>query len=176
LATADVSGKFRRLGYTSDKRFSLDQARRMMSEVHCSCICGKAGLVVAGPVLGRIRCHCSICQSANDAAYADSTILMAKHVPLERVEHLAFKTLKKPPALQRGFCRSCDCFVVAYSNALPFLSLAFVPVARYPAGFQLPRLDMHVYYEARVADVADDLPKYSKWPSPLAVLRILMRA
>ena len=149
----------------------------MMSEVHCSCSCGKASLVVAGPVLGHIRCHCSICQSANQAAFADSTILLAKHVPLDRIEHVRFETLKKPPALQRGFCRSCGCFVMAHTNALPFLSLAFVPAARYPAEVSLPDPEMHVYYESRIADVDDDLPKYSGiWSSQLAAIRMLLRA
>ena len=149
----------------------------MMSEVHCSCSCGKASLVVAGPVLGRVRCHCSICQTANKAAFADSTILTAKHVPLERVEHLAFKTLKKPPALQRGFCRSCNCFLVAYSKPSRLFYLAFVPAARYPAHIQLPEPVMHLCYESRIADVDDDLPKYSGlWPSQLAALGMLIRA
>ena len=147
----------------------------MMSEVHCCCSCGKAVVVVAGPLLGRVRCHCTICQTANQAAYADSTILMAKHVPLDRVEHVRFVTMKKPPALQRGFCRSCDCFVMAYTTVIPFLSLAFVPAARYPVDVQLPEPDMHVYYESRVADVSDELPKYEKWPSLFALLGMLMR-
>lgn len=134
-------------------------------------------VVVAGPFLGRIRCHCSICQSTNRAAFADATILMAKHVPLDRVEHARFETLKKPPALRRGFCRSCGCFVMAYSRSLPFLSLAFVPAPRYPVGVQLPEPEMHVFYESRIADVADELPRYcGKWSSQLAVLRMLLRA
>ena len=143
----------------------------------CTCSCGKALVVVAEAFLGRIRCHCTICQSANRAAFADSTILMAKHVPLDRVEHVRFETLTKPPALQRGFCRSCGCFVLAYSRSLPFLSLAFVPAARYPAEAHLPEPEMHVHYESRIADVADELPKYcGKWPSQLAVLRLVLRA
>ena len=149
----------------------------MMSEVHCSCSCGKARLVVTGPVLGRIRCHCGICQSANKAAFADSTILMAKHVPLDRIENIRFVTLKKPPALKRGFCSSCDCFVMAHSSESLLFPLAFVPVARYPAHIQLPEPMMHVCYESRIADVDDDLPKYSGiWTSQLAVLRMLLRA
>ncbi|MEE4293262.1 MAG: GFA family protein [Xanthomonadales bacterium] len=133
--------------------------------------------MVTGPMLGRIRCHCTICQSVNQAAYADSTIFQAKHVPLDRVEHVRFETLKKPPALQRGFCGSCGCFVMAYTTVLPFYSLVFVPVARYPATVQLPEPAMHVFYESRVADVADDLPKYSgALSSRLAVIRMLLRA
>ena len=83
--------------------------------------------------------------------------------------------LKKPPALRRGFCRSCGCFVVAYTRAIPFLSLAFVPVACYPANALLPEPGMHVYYRSRIADVDDDLPKYGTWPSPLAILRVILR-
>ena len=87
--------------------------------------------MVAGPLLGRIKCHCTTCQSANQAAFADSTVLMAKQVPLDRVEHVRFEARKKRPAAQRGFCRSCGCFVLARMTVLPFLSLAFVPAARF---------------------------------------------
>jgi hypothetical protein len=102
---------------------------------------------------------------------------MAKHVPLDHVEHVRFETLRKPPAIPRGFCRSCGCFVVAYSKALPFFALAFVPVALYPAEVKLPEPAMHVFYESRVSDIDDDLPRYAgAWPSKLAVLRMLLRA
>jgi len=148
----------------------------MMNEVHCTCSCGKAGLVVTGPILCRVRCHCTICQSVNQAPFADSTILMAKHVPLDRVENVRFETLKKPPALQRGFCRSCGCFVVAYGTILPFFSLAAVPAARYPQEVQLPEPEMHGYYESRIADADDELPKYYGKASVLALLRTILRA
>lgn len=146
-----------------------------MSEVRCHCDCGKAVLVVAGPVMGRVRCHCTICQSVNEGDFADSTILLAKNVPLDRVEHVRFETLKEPPALQRGFCRSCGGYVMAHGTIFPFPRLAFVPVARYPDDVRLPEPDMHVFYEARVADSDDELPKYGKWPTLLSMLRILLR-
>jgi len=148
----------------------------MMNEIHCTCSCGKASFVVAGPILCRIRCHCTICQAANQAPFADSTLLMAKHVPLDRVEHVQFKTFKEPPAIQRGFCRSCGGLVMGHGTILPFLSLAFVPVARYPRGVQLPEPEMHVYYESRIADVDDELPKYDREAGLLTVLRVLLRA
>lgn len=145
-----------------------------MSEVRCTCGCGKAVVVVAGPFMGRVRCHCTICQKANRAAYADSTILLAKHVPLDRVENVRFETMKEPPALQRGFCRSCGCFLVGYGRYWRFLSLAFVPAVLYPREIQLPEPAMHVFYDSRIADVADELPKYGQWPSDLAVLRAIL--
>lgn len=145
-----------------------------MSEVRCTCGCGKAVVVVAGPFMGRVRCHCTICQKANRAAYADSTILLAKHVPLDRVENVRFETMKEPPALQRGFCRSCGCFLVGYGRYWRFLSLAFVPAVLYPCEVQLPEPAMHVFYDSRIADVADELPKYGQWPSNLAVLRAIL--
>lgn len=148
----------------------------MTNEVHCTCSCGKARLVIAGSLLGRVRCHCTICQSVNQAPFADSIILMAKSVPLDRVQHVRFETLKEPPAAQRAFCRSCGCFLMGQMAYLPFLSLAFVPAARYPEGTPLPDPAMHVFYESRLADADDDLPKYSRRPSLLAVFRVLLKA
>jgi hypothetical protein len=166
----------RLLSYNSLIRILLWQTSRKMNEVRCTCSCGKAGLMVTGPLLGRIKCHCTICQSANQAAFADSTVMMAKHVPLYRVEHVRFETRMQRPAAQRGFCRSCGCFVLARMAGLPFLSLVFVPAARFPMDFPLPKPVMHVYYESCIADVADELPKHSgNWSSRLAVLRMVLK-
>jgi hypothetical protein len=66
--------------------------------------------------------------------------------------------------------------MMGHMNYLPFLSLAFVPAARYPAGIHLPEPTMHLYYESRIADADDDLPKYREGPSLLAVFRVLLRA
>jgi hypothetical protein len=66
---------------------------------------------------------------------------------------------------------------MARMTALPFFSLAFVPAARYPGDIELPEPALHLYYESRIADVVDELPKYiGKWPSQLAVLRMVLRA
>ena len=148
-----------------------------MKEVQCSCGCGKARLVVAGALLGRIKCHCTICQVANRAAFADSTVLMEKDVPFERIEHIRFEKQKRRMAVQRGFCRSCGCFMLARMTGIPFFPLAFVSSSRYPADLELPEPVLHVYYESHVADVMDELPKYSgKWRSQLAVLSMVLKA
>ena len=66
---------------------------------------------------------------------------------------------------------------MAYSNTLPFFSLAFVPAVCYPEQVRLPEPAMHIYYESRVADVADDLPKYvGAWSSKIAFLRMILKA
>ena len=65
---------------------------------------------------------------------------------------------------------------MGHGTILPFLSLAFVPVARYPREVQLPEPEMHVYYESRIADVDDDLPKYKTTASLFTVLGVLLRA
>lgn len=148
-----------------------------MREVNCTCNCGKARLAVTGPLLGRFMCHCTVCQSVHRAPFADATVLMAKHVPYECVEHVRFEARQRYPAARRAYCLSCGCQLMAYMTVLPFFTLAFVPVARYPEEFHLPEPGMHVFYNSRVADVADELPRYNgNWPSRFAILRMVFRA
>ena len=64
---------------------------------------------------------------------------------------------------------------MAHGTVFPFLRLAFVPAARYPADVHLPGPELHLFYESRIADVADGLPKYGRWPSRLTMLRMLLR-
>jgi len=148
----------------------------MTIERVCTCSCGAARAVVTGRPLGRFRCHCTICQSVYRAPYADATVLWARDVPRERVAHVRFGTHRRPPAAHRGVCPDCGDVVVAYMTPAPLLRLAFVPVARYPREFVPPEPALDIFYDARAADLDDDVPRYpGYWPSQLAVLRLVLR-
>jgi hypothetical protein len=148
-----------------------------MDPLNCSCDCGSARFTITGEPLGRFMCHCTICQSVYRAPFADAIVLAAGNVPREAVEHVRFERHRPPPAVQRGRCRSCGQPVVAYMNVAPGFTLAFVPVARYPRGIAPPDPGMHIHYDSRVADVDDDLPRFSGyWRSQFAVLRMVWRA
>ncbi|MEJ2402094.1 MAG: hypothetical protein P8Y52_11975 [Xanthomonadales bacterium] len=149
----------------------------MDGELICTCSCGTARVVVTGRPLTRFRCHCTICQATYRQPFADATVLWARDVPRDRVEHVRFGTHRKPPAAQRGVCPACGDVTVAYMTPVPFLRLAFVPVARYPHDFRVPEPALDIFYDSRVEDVDDGVPKYpGYWPSQLAVLRLVLRA
>ena len=57
----------------------------------------------------------------------------------------------------------------------PFFGLSFIPVANFTDQSNLPAASMHTFYDRRVHDVIDHIPKISGyWPSQLAVTRDFM--
>jgi hypothetical protein len=127
----------------------------------CQCGCGKTRLTIQDGPLVRIFCHCTICQEFNMAAYADVSIFLAKDVNLHNRERVNFKQYKSPPAVQRGKCASCDQPIIEFLE-LPLLpSLAIIPSEHLPMGSFLAEPSSHIFYQSRVADIHDELPKHN---------------
>lgn len=125
-------------------------------------------------------CHCTICQAVYKRPYADVVALWASDVSLPEGHGIAFRKYRLPPALNRGTCRSCGAPVVGFLTLAPFLRLAFIPSRNFPASTDFPKPGLHLFYNRRIADVADDLPKYSgylrsEWAATRYILATLMR-
>lgn len=143
----------------------------------CSCECGANTFTVKARPLLRTFCHCTICQAFNQAPYADICMLMARDVELPDNHSVDFQTYRKPPAVQRGKCQSCDKPTLEYLRMGPFPDFAIVPVGTFPAAAALPEPALHMFYNRRVADADDDLPKYNGyWPSQLGSIGALIKA
>jgi hypothetical protein len=55
------------------------------------------------------------------------------------------------------------------------MALAFVPSQNFPRPSELPAPDGHIFYDRRVADVADSIPKLSGyWASEAYVTRSIL--
>ena len=153
--------------------FTVMYLEETVDRLPCGCACGKAQILVLGRPFARFICHCTICQSVYRAPFADVTILFRRSVVLPQIEAIRFKKYRTPPALSRGTCTSCGSPVVAL---MPFPRLAFIPAPNYPQSHKLPAPAMHIFYQSRISDVHDNLPKYSGyWPSELAVTRLVLR-
>jgi hypothetical protein len=74
---------------------------------------------------------------------------------------LTFKQLGPPPAVNRGLCPSCEEPVAADLRPLPLMGLALVPSRNFADSTHLPPPQAHIYYDTRVEDAVDDLPKAS---------------
>ena len=143
----------------------------------CQCQCGAAAFSVQRPPLMRFICHCTVCQRFNDAPLADMVVLLTKGVvpPPEGTVH--FDTYRPPPAVQRGKCASCDKPAVEFMRLPLYPGLTFVPTANFADAALLPEPCMHVFYEKRVADIDDALPKYQGYmKSQLAFARAIYPA
>ena len=108
----------------------------------------------------RFLCHCGICQSVYKTSYADAMITSASTVRLDPGCQLKFVHLNGKQSIDRGLCPHCETPTMGFLRLGPGLKLGFVPSRTLANVADLPDPAMHIFYESRAADVADDLPKY----------------
>lgn len=125
------------------------------------CECGSVSYSLPDKPLFRMFCHCSICQKFNDAAYGDIFVYRLADVEQPDKSLVEFSTFRPPPNVQRGKCTSCKkpAIEILESPLLP--NLILVPGSMLKHSKSLPDAVGHVFYESRVADVQDDLPKHT---------------
>jgi hypothetical protein len=154
----------------------MKQTDELYGNPGASCGCGEAALEISGRPLFRCYCHCTICQRFNDADFADVTVFRAADVKLVAPSQIAFETLRPPPNVQRGRCRSCGMPAVEQA-AVPLLAkITIVPTATLASELR-PEPAMHIFYRHRVVDCGDALPRHDGYiGSQFAFARRLMRA
>jgi hypothetical protein len=133
----------------------------MDNDLNCHCSCGTTRFKVSGEPLLRAFCHCTICQAFNQAPYADITLFHTKDVLAPPEESVEFKAYRFPPILQRGRCVSCGRPAIEYLKIFPMPRIALVPSANIDDKELVPEPSIHIFYGTRVADIQDELPKYS---------------
>lgn len=136
------------------------------------CECGAAVVSSSVSPLLRYICHCSLCQQFNNAAFVDMTVLPASRVLAPAAGQVNFSTLRPPPNVERGVCASCNKPALERMNLPLVPQIIFVPSKNYVQADALPAPAFHAFYDSRLADADDGLPKYSGyWPSQLAFVR-----
>ncbi len=143
----------------------------------CACPCGDSQFVVRSKPFARFFCHCTICQSLYQQPYADATVLRGRDVTLPEKHGFQFRKYRSPPAVNRGICPSCNSPIIALLGLGPFFRLAFTASRNYSDQSVLPAPGAHIFYERRVADISDAVPKYSGyWRSEFAVWALTLSA
>ncbi len=130
------------------------------NNLNCHCSCGKTKFNVSGEPLLRVFCHCTICQEFNQAPYADITLFRAKDVLTPKEHDVELKSYKFPPLVQRGKCASCGKPAIEYLKIFPIPKLIIVPSLNIEDKAFVPDPLMHIFYDTRVADIQDELPKH----------------
>ncbi len=130
------------------------------SNLNCRCSCGETRFNVSDEPLFRAFCHCTICQEYNQAPYADITLFRAKDVIKPQEERVEFKAYRFPPFIQRGKCISCGKAAIEYLKILPIPKLIIVSSDNIKDKAFVPEPSIHIFYDTRVADIQDELPKY----------------
>ena len=143
----------------------------------CACSCGHAEFRVRAAPLFRFLCHCTLCQRFNDAAFADVVVYRAADLEDPPNGSVEFETLRPPPNVQRGRCAKCG--NPAVEKFLPPLlpKLKMVPRSMHGPDAQLPAPVAHMFYDTRVTEAEDELPKYQGYlKSQLAFGKYLVAA
>jgi len=139
-------------------------------ETTCSCTCGEKAVLVKGSPVIRFICHCKICQKVYRKPFADIVAVRSSQIVKPIDSGIYFAKHRSPPAVNRGVCISCHNPVVAFLPLAPFFGLAFIPAFNFPEEAELPKPLLHSFYDRRVEDVDDDLPKFDGyWLSQWAV-------
>jgi hypothetical protein len=143
----------------------------------CSCPCGETRTSFMGEPLLRVLCHCKICQEVYGAPFADFVMLRSQQITKPVEPGIRFAKHRAPPAVNRGVCPSCHKPVVAFMPLAPCLGLAFVPTANLPSEAMALEPALHSFYDRRIEDVHDSLPKVcGYWASQWAVTRRFLSA
>jgi hypothetical protein len=138
----------------------------------CACLCGASRFTVAGKPIGRFFCHCTICQKVYGKPFADATYFWANSISLPDDQPIEFRRYRPPPALRRGICTKCRNPAIAFMSVVPTLTVAFIPSQNFPRPSELPAPDRRIFYDRRVADINDAVPKLSGyWASEAYVTR-----
>ena len=147
---------------------------RFSKPTQASCACGAVKVSVHG-ALARFYCHCTICQRLNTAPFGDPVFLWRHQLKIENADSLEWARYRWTPVnLNRGRCRECGTLIVEHLAATP---LSVVVGRTWKDQERLPPARGHVFYESRIADADDDLPKREGYfSSELAVTNWILAA
>lgn len=123
-----------------------------------SCSCYSNTYTINHAPIGRFICHCTICQEYTGKAYNDVTVLFKSDLSELDINKTRFRRWKLPPNINRGLCKRCH--KPSVEKAMGG-ALMLVPTDNYPNVDALPDPTMHLFYDSRVEDIEDDLPKYT---------------
>lgn len=124
------------------------------------CACGNVAFALPGTPLFRILCHCTICQRFNAAPFADVIVYDTASVAEPPAGTVTFDTYKPPPNVRRGKCMKCGSPAIEKFTVPLFPKLSIVPRVMHSERAEIPDPVAHIFYEKRVADVDDTLPKH----------------
>ena len=150
------------------------------TQMHGACFCGTYTFEAQSAPLFRAICHCTICQEFNQASFGDILLFRSGDVSSAGLEQTTFKYHANPPILSRGKCDSCARPTVEWLGTPPKPQFTIIPSANVADQDALPEPSFHMFYNKRIADVDDGLPKY-RWYLPsqtkfiLSTVRALLR-
>ncbi|MDO5769134.1 MAG: GFA family protein [Psychrobacter sp.] len=123
-----------------------------------SCPCQSNTYMINRKPIARFICHCTICQEFTGQPFNDVTVLLKSDISDLNLIRTKFRRWKLPPNISRGLCSCCSKPSIEMALGR---NLIMIPTTNYPDAAALPKPTMHIFYNRRVEDRDDDLPKYS---------------
>lgn len=124
------------------------------------CACGQTKFQIKGTPLVRGYCHCTLCQKYNNAPFGDITVYRAKDIELPPESAVEYAYHRQPNLLSRGVCVTCRSPAIEKMNVLAMMKFVIVPTANIVNHDHLITPSLHIFYDKRVADIDDGLPKH----------------
>ncbi|KJA28586.1 hypothetical protein HYPSUDRAFT_34028 [Hypholoma sublateritium FD-334 SS-4] len=134
------------------------------------CFCGSVSYEVKGLPSLSAYCHCSLCQRLNAAAF-----IVTCHFPApqftwtQNTQHIdelieSYAVASKPWKI-RWRCKKCGCTVASNNIKAKTWSVWGAQLERNDKGriigWDTIKPTAHIFYDTRLADVADDLSKWN---------------
>ncbi len=121
-----------------------------------TCGCGRATVTVKAVPSMRFRCHCTICQNIYASNFSDVIVFRRGQVKPADRDQIKWTRTKPVTPLRRGLCVHCNEPVLAHFYGI----LAFMPARTLPEKL-LPPVSKDIYYDTRISEILDDVPKSS---------------
>jgi hypothetical protein len=120
----------------------------------------------------RAICHCSICKAYHNKDFADFTVFRAREFNQTTAGHVTYKAHKQPPLLKRDTCDGCAAPILEKLFILGLPRLMLIPSRWIAEQDALPAPSFHMFYNLRVSDHDDGLPKANGYlPSQMLFAR-----
>ena len=129
--------------------------------IHCQC--GAVELQLDGSPVVHAFCHCTDCRELLDTPYHAVTAWLPGQVTITSGEN-ALEYFQHPELeMQRVFCKHCG-ETLFNTNVMDWRVVSQWLISKCNDGVLPAPLtsDKHFFYEQRVVDVSDELPKYMR--------------
>ncbi|CAN0042263.1 unnamed protein product, partial [Heterosigma akashiwo] len=129
-----------------------------------NCVCGdvRVNIGLSAPLFGAY-CHCNICRKTTACPYYWGVGFPADKVTVREGDEdkLSAHQAAGKDGITRYTCKRCGTLLHATAGQMAFISGALLHVSNPKTAVPA---SMHIYYNDRVLDVDDSLPKFPEGP------------
>ncbi len=131
----------------------------MTYEIRCAC--GSVKASISNKPISHVHCHCSDCRDLLNVPFHSLTAWSKEDVVVDEGDEFVEVFQHPHLAMQKNYCSKCG-EVLFNTNIMDWRVVSQHLIAKCNDN-QLPEelaSDKHVYYEQRIINIDDDLPKF----------------